>query len=55
MADCDICRDQLAGLTGVADRLGEVPPEFFLEGPPEGGDLLVQRAVSRVRTSAGPR
>ncbi len=49
VADCETCRDQLAELTGVADRLGEVPPEFFLEGPPEGGDLLVQRAVSRVR------
>jgi anti-sigma factor RsiW len=49
VADCETCRDQLAELTGIADRLGEVPPEFFLEGPPEGGDLLVQRAVSRVR------
>lgn len=49
VADCEACRDRLAELTGIADRLGEVPPEFFLEGPAEGGDLLVQRAVGRVR------
>ncbi|HEY6744668.1 MAG TPA: zf-HC2 domain-containing protein [Mycobacteriales bacterium] len=49
VAGCATCRDQLAELTAIAGRLGEVPPEFFLEGPPEGGDLLVQRAVSRVR------
>jgi anti-sigma factor RsiW len=49
VADCETCRGQLAELTEIADRLGEVPPEFFLEGPPEGGDLLLQRAVGRVR------
>jgi Putative zinc-finger len=49
VAGCETCRAQLAELSGIADRLGEVPPEFFLEGPPEGGDLLVRRAVSRVR------
>ena len=50
LAGCETCRDELAELREMADRLGEVPPEFFLEGPPEGGDLLVQRAVTRVRT-----
>jgi anti-sigma factor RsiW len=49
VADCETCRDELAELTELTDRLGEVPPEFFLEGPPEGGDLLVHRAVSRVK------
>jgi anti-sigma factor RsiW len=49
VAGCGSCRAELAELTGIADRLGEVPPEFFLEGPPEGGDLLVRRAVGRVR------
>jgi anti-sigma factor RsiW len=50
LAECETCRDELAELREVADRLGEVPPEFFLDGPPEGGDLLVRRAVTRVRT-----
>jgi hypothetical protein len=49
VAGCADCRAQLTELREMADRLGEVPPEFFLDGPPEGGDLLVQRAVSRVR------
>jgi hypothetical protein len=49
VAGCARCRAELAELREVADRLGEVPPEFFLDGPPEGGDLLVQRAVGRVR------
>jgi Putative zinc-finger len=49
LTDCAACQDELAELRKVADRLGEIPPEFFLEGPPDGGDLLVQRAVSRVR------
>lgn len=49
LAGCETCRAELAELTEMAGRLGEVPPEFFLEGPPEGGDLLVRRAVGRVR------
>jgi Putative zinc-finger len=49
VAGCGSCRAELAELRDISDRLGEVPPEFFLEGPPEGGDLLVQRAVGRVR------
>lgn len=49
VSDCATCQEELTDLRQVADRLGEIPPEFFLEGPPDGGDLLVQRAVSRVR------
>jgi anti-sigma factor RsiW len=49
VAGCPDCRAELAELRSLADRLGEVPPEFFLDGPPDGGDLLVQRAVGRVR------
>jgi anti-sigma factor RsiW len=45
---CPTCRHELAELRDIADRLGEVPPELFLDGPPEGGDLLVRRAVGRV-------
>lgn len=49
VADCAACRAELAELREIAARLDEVPPEFFLDGPPDGGDLLVQRAVGRVR------
>ena len=33
----------------MKEFLGEVPPEAFLEGPPEGGDLLLQRTLREVR------
>jgi hypothetical protein len=33
----------------MKDSLGEVPPEAFLDGPPEGGDLLLQRTLRAVR------
>jgi hypothetical protein len=36
----------------MKDFLGEVPPEAFLEGPPEGGDLLLQRTLREVREAS---
>jgi len=33
--------------------LGEVPPEAMLDGPPEGGDLLLQRTLRQVRSERG--
>jgi anti-sigma factor RsiW len=49
LATCAECRAELAELTEMKDLLGEVPPEAFLEGPPEGGDLLLQRTLREVR------
>jgi anti-sigma factor RsiW len=49
LATCAECRAELAELTEMKDFLGEVPPEAFLEGPPEGGDLLLQRTLREVR------
>jgi len=49
LATCAECRDELAELAQMKDFLGEVPPEAFLEGPPEGGDLLLQRTLREVR------
>lgn len=49
LATCAECRAELAELTEVKDFLGEVPPEAFLDGPPEGGDLLLQRTLREVR------
>jgi hypothetical protein len=46
---CADCRHELADLEAMRDLLGEVPPEAFLDGPPEGGDLLLQRTLRQVR------
>ena len=50
VADCAECRAELRELSELEAALGEVPPEAFLDGPPEGGDLLLQRTLRRVRT-----
>ena len=49
VASCADCREDLAALVEMKDSLGEVPPEAFLDGPPEGGDLLLQRTLRAVR------
>ena len=46
---CPECRRELDELRLLHDELGEVPPEAFLDGPPEGGDLLLQRTLREVR------
>jgi anti-sigma factor RsiW len=46
---CDDCRAELAEFQALEAALGEVPPEAFLDGPPEGGDLLLQRTLRQVR------
>ncbi|MFC6163003.1 anti-sigma factor family protein [Kribbella jiaozuonensis] len=52
LATCAECRAELAELEEMKDFLGEVPPEAFLEGPPEGGDLLLQRTLREVRETS---
>lgn len=52
LATCAECRTELAELAEMREFLGEVPPEAFLEGPPEGGDLLLQRTLREVRELA---
>ncbi|MEU9345297.1 zf-HC2 domain-containing protein [Streptomyces sp. NPDC048278] len=47
---CDRCREELDGLREMESALGEVPPEAFLDGPPEGGDLLLQRTLRQARS-----
>jgi Putative zinc-finger len=49
LRDCASCRAELAELRLVQSRLGDMPPEFFLDGPPEDGDLLLQRTIEQVR------
>src|SRR5262245_16415248 len=50
VAGCAECRAELADFAALEAALGEVPPEAFLEGPPEGGDLLLRRTLRAART-----
>ncbi|MGW4489265.1 anti-sigma factor family protein [Amycolatopsis sp. NPDC004368] len=46
---CAQCRFELKDFGALREALDEVPPEAFLDGPPEGGDLLLQRTLRRIR------
>ncbi|MEV7612633.1 zf-HC2 domain-containing protein [Streptomyces sp. NPDC089799] len=46
---CEECRREVATLREMEAALGEVPPEAFLDGPPQGGDLMLQRTLRQVR------
>lgn len=49
VGDCVRCREEVAALREMESVLGEVPEEAFLDGPPQGGDLLLQRTLRQVR------
>src|SRR2546423_12379586 len=53
LAGCDECRAELTELSELEAMLGEVPPEAFLDGPPDGGDLLLQRTLRQGRKERG--
>jgi anti-sigma factor RsiW len=55
LAWCAACRQEVADLYEVRDELDEVPPEAFLDGPPEGGELLLQRTLRAVREAESQR
>jgi anti-sigma factor RsiW len=48
LGTCDICAAELPRLQATVAQLDEVPPEAFIDGPPEGADLLVQRTLRRI-------
>ncbi|MDJ0380028.1 zf-HC2 domain-containing protein [Streptomyces sp. G-G2] len=50
MSGCVRCREEVAALREMEAALGEVPEEAFLEGPPQGGDLLLQRTLRQMRS-----
>ena len=54
LAICAQCRFDLGELVALRESLDEVPPEAFLDGPPEGGDMLLQRTLRRVRAEEPP-
>lgn len=48
LAGCQDCRREWEELRETSNLLGDVPPEMFLDGPPDG-DLVLQRALWQVR------
>jgi hypothetical protein len=53
LSRCPACRGELDELKAMEAYLGDVPPEALLDGPPEGGDLLLQRTLRQMRTERG--
>jgi RNA polymerase sigma-70 factor (ECF subfamily) len=51
LAGCPACRREWEELRGMVQLLDDVPPEAFLEGPPDA-DLMLQRTVRQVRSEA---
>jgi len=49
LAGCADCRREVAELEETTHLLGEVPPEAFLDGPPDDGDLVLQRTIRAAR------
>ncbi|MEU5538633.1 zf-HC2 domain-containing protein [Streptomyces sp. NPDC020362] len=48
-ARCEACRTEVAELREIEAVLGEVPPEAFLVGPPEGGEMMLRRTLRQAR------
>jgi anti-sigma factor RsiW len=49
-ATCTRCRQELGELGVVVGGLGQVPPEAFVDGPPEGTELLLARTLRQARS-----
>jgi anti-sigma factor RsiW len=49
---CADCRREVADLAALRAELDEVPPEAFLDGPPDGGDLILRRTLRAARAEA---
>jgi hypothetical protein len=43
----------LPTLEEAAGLLADVPPEAFMDGPPDGADLLIRRTVRAIRALEG--
>lgn len=55
LSTCRSCAAELGELREVTALLDGVPPEVLLDGPPDGGDLLLRRTVRQVRRESGGR
>jgi hypothetical protein len=54
VAGCPDCQLEVREFTSLRLALDEVPPEAFLDGPPAGGDLLLQKTLRRARAELEP-
>ena len=54
LSGCAMCRREYEELTEMTGVLGELPPEAFLDGPPDG-DLVLQRTLRQIRAETGSR
>jgi anti-sigma-K factor RskA len=50
---CPDGRREVSDLVNLRSVMDTVPPEAFIDGPPPGGDLLLQRTLRRVRAEEG--
>ncbi|WP_447003317.1 anti-sigma factor family protein [Saccharothrix isguenensis] len=55
LASCTRCRAEVDGLRVMEEVMGDVPPEALLDGPPDDGDLLLQRTLRQVRSERDSR
>jgi hypothetical protein len=55
LADCDECRAEVDSLREWTVALEAVPEAMMLDGPPDGGDLLLQRTLRQIRTESNGR
>ncbi len=53
LAGCADCWREVAELTDLQDMLDSVPPEAFLDGPPDDGELVLQRTLRQLRAEQG--
>jgi hypothetical protein len=49
VAGCPHCQRELTELREVSAALRGLPPEWFLDGPPEDGELVLQRTLRQLR------
>lgn len=55
LTTCTDCQREVNELMMIRRALDQVPPEAFIDGPPEDGDLLLRRTLRQVRTEAPAR
>ncbi|XVU29053.1 anti-sigma factor family protein [Actinoplanes sp. CA-054009] len=56
LSGCAQCRSEVESLRDWQTALASVPEAMLMEGPPDGGDLLLQRTLRQVRKeSSGQR
>ncbi|PWR11027.1 anti-sigma factor [Micromonospora acroterricola] len=55
LAGCADCRTEVESLREWTTALQAVPDAMLLDGPPEGGDLLLQRTLRQVRGESSGR